>query len=518
MRKLLLSCLLLLTPTIWSAGAFAVQPADVFRDHMVLQRDKPLPVWGTAKPGEKVTVEFAGQSKTASADKKGRWRVVLKPLAASTSPRTLTVSGKRAVTIEDVLVGDVWIFSGQSNMGRNVGRHPTPDGMKWNHPLIRYWGAGKDQPYPVEKFRQPPETWTICRDEKTTKGCCAVGFYFARHIRRQGIDVPMGILWQAWAGSIIQEWIPRHGFRLDPKLKKLADRVDVYYPNTPLGREIWKERLGEIEKWLAKADKAMTENTPFPYPQPVMPEPGPRDLCGFYNGKIHPIVPMAIKGVVWYQGESDYRNRLWDIEMKVMAKTWRDLFSVAGDGLEIPFYWMQIQRSGDYCSPLVRQEQFNALKLVPNSGMAVLLDLDVNVHPSNKVDAGIRAALWALNRDYGKKKIVPSGPLYKSHSVEGNKVIVEFDYATDRLRTGSKDGLKPPKLTGAGQLPNVELAGKDKRWREAVARIEGDKLVVSSDKVSVPIHVRYCYTNIPKPPFLYNGAGLPAATFTTDHD
>jgi len=326
----------------------------------------------------------------------------------------------------------------------------------------------------------------------------------------------MGILWQAWAGSIIQEWIPRQGFRLEPELKALADRVDVYYPHTPLGRKVWKERLGEIERWLAKAEKAMAKNEPFPYPQPLMPEPRPRDLCGFYNGKIHPLVPMAIKGVVWYQGESDFRNRLWDIEMKVMAKTWRDLFSVDGDGREIPFYWMQLQRSGDYCSPLVRQEQFNALKLVPNSGMAVLLDFDVNVHPANKVDAGIRAALWALNRDYGKKDVVPSGPLYKSHRIEGNKVTVTFDYADGGLRLGSKDRLKPPKLTDGKELPNVEVAAQDKRWQKAVATIKDDSLVAWSDKVDKPVHVRYCYTNIPKPPFLYNTAGLPAATFTTD--
>jgi len=518
MRKLFLWCLLLLTPAIWSAEAAAVQPAGVFCDHMILQRGKPVPVWGTARPGETVTVNFASQNKTTTAKKDGKWQVVLKPLTVSTRPQTLTISGKPAVTIKDVLVGDVWIFSGQSNMGRNVGRHPTPDGMKWNHPLIRYWGAGRDQPYPIEKFKVAPETWTICQDEKTTKGCCAVGFYFARHIQQKGIDVPQGILWQAWAGSIIQEWIPRHGFRLEPELKGLADRVDIYYPNTPLGRAVWKKRLGEIERWLAEAEKAMAQNKPFPYPQPLMPEPGPRDLCGFYNGKIHPIVPTAIKGVVWYQGESDFRNRLWDIEMKVMAKTWRDLFSVKGDGGEIPFYWMQLQRSGDYCSPLVRQEQFNALKLVPNSGMAVLLDFDVNVHPANKVDAGIRAALWALNRDYGKKDVVPSGPLYKSHSVKGNKVIVEFDYTNGGLRLGKKDGLNPAKLTDAKELPNVEVAGKDKRWHKAVAKIEGDKLVAWSDKVDKPTHVRYCYTNIPQPPFLYNGVGLPAAMFTTDHD
>ncbi len=298
MRKLFLRCLLILTPGIWSTEATAVEPADVFCDHMVLQRDKPAPVWGTAEPGETVTVDFAGQNKTATANRDGKWLLVLDPLAASAKPQTLAIAGKHTVAIEDVLVGDVWIFSGQSNMGRNVGRHPTPDGMKWNHPLIRYWSAGKDRPYPIEKFASAPEAWSVCQDEETTKGCCAVGFYFARHIQQQGIDVPQGILWQAWSGSIIQEWIPRYGFRLEPQLKELADRVDIYYPNTPHGRAVWKKRLPEIERWLAEAEKAMAENKPFPYPQPLMPEPGPRGLCGFYNGKIHPIVPMAIKGVV----------------------------------------------------------------------------------------------------------------------------------------------------------------------------------------------------------------------------
>jgi len=514
MKKLSLWCLLLLI-AIWSAEVAAIEPADVFGDHMVLQRDKPVPVWGTAEPGEKVIVTFAGQNKSATAGADGKWQIVLDPLTVSAKPQMLIIAGKSTVTVDDVLVGDVWIFSGQSNMGRNVGRHPTPAGMKWHHPLIRYFGAGKDRPYPIEKFASAPDAWTICQDEETTAGCCAVGFYFARHIQQQGIDVPQGILWQAWAGSIIQEWIPRHGFRLDPELKGLADRVDVYYPHTPHGREAWKERLTVVEQWLAEAQKAMAEDKPFPYPQPLMPEPGPRDLCGFYNGKIHPLVPMAIKGVVWYQGESDFRNRLWDIEMKVMAKTWRDLFSVEGNGGEIPFYWMQLQRSGDYCSPLVRQEQLNALKLVPNSGMAVLLDFDVNVHPANKVDAGIRAALWALNRDYGRADVVPSGPVYKSHRVEGNRVIVEFDYAVGGLQLGEKDMLHPPKLTDGKDVPNVEVAGEDRRWQKAVARIEGDRLVAWSDNVDKPLHVRYCYTNVPPPPFLYNTAGLPAAMFTT---
>jgi len=327
--------------------------------------------------------------------------------------------------------------------------------------------------------------------------------------------VPIGILWQAWAGSVIQEWMPPDAWRLEPQLRNRADQVDACYPNTPHGRKVWKQRLAEIDRWLAKAEKSLKNGSPFPHPQPMMPQPKERDVCGFYNGKIHPIVPLAIKGVLWYQGESDSRNKLWDVELKAMAASWRDRFSVRGDGREIPFYWVQIQRSGDYCSPLIRQEQLSALRLVPNSGMAVLLDLDVDVHPRNKVDSGIRLALWALNRDYGKKEIVPSGPLYTRHRADANKVIVEFDYADSGLRIGRKNMLDEPVLRESGELPNVELAGKDRRWHKATARIEGQRLVAWSDSVPQPMHVRYCYSNIPDPPFLYNAAGLPAAAFTT---
>ena len=510
---LMLSCCFISVSGCSAAGRLA--PAAVFTDHMVLQRDKPAPVWGWDRPGRKVTVSFAGQSKSATAGRDGKWMVVLDPLKLNAKPQTMMIAGAEKITLDDILVGDVWLCSGQSNMGRNVARSVIPEGMKWRHPKIRYWGVGKSEKYPVDRLElAEPRAWKLCADEESTRGCCAVGFFFARRVREE-VDVPIGLLWQAWAGSIIQQWLPRDAWRLEPELKELADKVDTCYPDTPHGRKVWKQRLAEIEQWTARAEKSLADGAPFPHPQPLMPEPKDNDMCGFYNGKIHPVVPLAIKGVLWYQGESDMRNGLWDIELKAMARSWRGLFDVKGKGLDIPFYWMQIQRSGGYCSPLARQEQFNGLKLVPNSGLAVLLDLDVEVHPVNKVDSGIRLALWALKRDYGKKEIVPSGPLYKAHRVEGDKVIVEFDYTDGGLRIGAKDMLKAPVLRDSGLLPNVELAGKDKRWRKAVARIDGKKLVASSAGVPAPMHVRYCYNNIPPPPFLYNAAGLPAAMFTT---
>ena len=497
-----------------------VELAWVFGDHMVLQRDKPVPVWGWAEPGEKVTVRFAGQTKTAAAGKDGKWSVTLAPLKLSAKPQAVSVSGKNTLTVTDVLVGDVWLCSGQSNMGRAVNRSAIPKGMSWEHPMIRYWGAGKDEKYPLDRFgprRSPAQgTWRICADHESTLGCCAIGFFFARRVRRD-VDVPIGILWQAWAGSIIQEWIPRQGWRLEPELKDMADQVDAWFPNTPHGREVWKKRLAEVTAWLAKAEDALKNKTPFPHPQPLMPEPGGRDIGGFYNGKIHPIVPFAIKGVLWYQGESDMRNNRWAIMLKAMAASWRGLFGEGkGEGQKIPFYWMQIQRSGDYCSPLVRDEQLRALKLVPNGGMAVLMDLDVEVHPANKVDSGIRLALWALARDYGKKDIVYSGPLYKGHRIEGGKVVIDFDHVDGGLMLGRKNMLEAAKEMPGAELTNVKIAGKDKRFRQAKAKIVGKTLVVWSDDVPEPAAVRYCYENIPKEPFLYNKAPLPAAQFRTD--
>jgi len=179
--------------------------AAVFGDNMVLQRDKPAPVWGWDKPGRKVTVSFAGQSKSAIAGKDGKWMVLLNPLKLNAKSQTMTISGAEKIAIKGILVGDVWLCSGQSNMGRNVARSVIPKGMKWKYSTIRYWGAGKSEKYPLDRLKlAEPAAWSICADEESTRGCCAVGFFFARRVQ-QDVNVPIGVLWQAWAGSIISE-------------------------------------------------------------------------------------------------------------------------------------------------------------------------------------------------------------------------------------------------------------------------------------------------------------------------
>ena len=501
--------------------AAEVRVSGMFADHAVLQRDKPVPVWGWAAPGRTVTVSFAGQSRSATADADGKWTVRLDAMAADATPREMRVTGDGKTTaINDVLVGDVWLCSGQSNMGRAVNSSWIPKDAKLDYPNIRCFGvATPGLPYPTDRVEGE---WWRCTEENVPN-TCAVGFFFARRVQEE-TGVPIGILWSAWAGSTVNEWIPQFGWRLEESLAKTADEVDTWYPETEVGRAAWKERLAEIDAWLAKAEDAVASGKPFPFPQPRMPEPPPlllsnngkryaRGTTTLFNGKIHPLVPFAIRGILWYQGESDFRNGNWAIQLRAMATAWRQLFA---DGDEIPLYYMQIQRSGDYCSPLIRDQQFKALDVVPNCGMAVLLDLDVNVHPANKYDSGERLALWALARDYGKRNIAYSGPLYKSYRVEGNKIVVEFDHADVGLMIGRKDRLQPVEPLPDAELTNVTVAGADRKWHPAKALIEGKTLSVSSPSVAEPVAVRYCYENIPAEPFLYNKAGLPAAQFRTD--
>jgi len=519
-RNLILPVLAAMIVSHASASFAEVKPAAIFADHMVLQRDRAVPVWGRADAGEKVTVSFAGQKKTTTAGKDGKWMVKLDALKLSARPQTMAVMGRNRIIIKDVLVGDVWLCSGQSNMGRAVNRSWLPDGFSLDYPRIRCFSVhNAGWPYPVETLEG---LWRVC-DEPNTPNVCAVGFFFARRVHEE-TGVPIGLLWSAWAGSTIDEWIPQFGWRLVGELKRYADEVDSWYPNTKHGRAVWKRRLSEIEAWLSEAEDALAENRPFPYPQPMMPEPPrpqkhPRTGKGMargtttlYNGKIHPLVPYAIKGILWYQGESDSRTADYALRKKAMVQAWRRLFA---DGEEIPFYYVQIQRSGDYCSPLIRDQQLKALHVIPNCGMAVLLDLDVNVHPQNKYDSGERLALWALAKDYGKT-LVYSGPLYRSHEIEGGRIVIEFDHAESGLMIGRKDKLNPPEELPDAELTNVKIAGKGGKWHQARAKIVGKTLVVWSDQVPDPVDVRYCYANIPKEPFLYNKAGLPAAQFRTD--
>ena len=519
---------------LWAAEAAAVEPADALGDHMVLQRNKPVPIWGTATPGETITVAFAGRTKTATADEKGRWTVRLDPLEASTTPRELAIEARSGrVTLGDVLVGDVWIACGQSNMGRDVNRSWRPKDQRMDYPHIRFLPVGsRGSKYPRTKLVPPPppsgprrrtrvttpNRWHACT-EQTTPECCAVGFFFAERIYRE-TGIPQGLLWNAWAGSTAREWIPRFGWSLRPQLAETARVVDSWYPSTTAGRAAYTKAVEEIDAWRKKAERAVQQGHPFPYPQPMLPEPDDSEGRGrgttiLYNGRVHPLVPYAIAGILWYQGESDYANRGYVPQIEALIESWRTLFAAPGETpADLPFYFVQMQRCGSYMSPEIRDQQFQSYFTIPNAGMAVLLDLDMSLHPGNKYDAGRRLALWALAKDYGKD-VVYSGPLYKRHRVEGDKIAVEFAFTHGGLFIGRKNRLEPVEKLPDGKLVNLEITADGRQWAPANSRIDGETLVVWAEGVDKPTHVRYCWKSKADEPFLYNAPGLPAAQFNT---
>ncbi len=524
-----------LSVTVAASATLAAQTvklADALGDHMVLQRNKPAAIWGSAKPGDTVTVRFAAQIKKTTTDAKGKWLLRLDPMKACAEPRQMRVSdAEGTVTFGDILVGDVWIAGGQSNMGRAVNASWRPKTFDLNQPQIRYLkvdspGAAYPQtevedgsPDPRRPNPASSNNWNVCTEELTPY-CAAVGFFFAQRVH-EATGVPQGLLWNAVGGSVAKEWIPQPGWALEPELAETAREVDAWYPSTETGRAAFSKALTEIDTWRLRAEDSVRTGSPFPYPQPKLPEPpNPfnrnRGVTYLYNGRLHPLVPYTISGIVWYQGESDYSNRRYLHEVEAMVKSWRSLFAAPTEKPDaLPFYYVQMQRCGSYMSPGVRDFQFLHHWTIPNNGMAVLLDLDMSLHPRNKFDAGQRLALWAIVNHYKLTGIDHTGPIYKSHHTENGTLVVEFDHTKGGLFIGEKNELDPVQELTSAKLSNLEITSDGKEWVSAEARIDGDTLVVWAEGMSKPTHVRYCWKSKAPGPFLYNKASLPSPQFNT---
>ena len=430
-----------------------------FGDNAVFQQNMPIPVWGWSLPQAQVEVAFDKQKKSTVAGADGAWKVTLDPLPAdqltsvneAPAGRSLTITtrlgGKQAAkAFSNILIGEVWLCSGQSNMGGPFRRavYPPGSGAEANFPALRYLN----------------QDWTVCTPE-TVGLFSRVGFTFAREIQRE-IKVPVGILFAAVGG-------------------------------TP------------IESWIAK--------TPGP-DTPVL-----KNEC--YLQLIVPLTGYAMRGTIWYQGEGNEKDRRNYLpKMQALTGGWRKIWS-QGD---FPFYFVQIASIGE--SPTdqpaggdgraeIRQAQFEALS-IPNTGMAVTIDIgDKKEHPINKHDVGIRLARWALHKDYGRKDLVPSGPLYKSHKIEGSTIRITFDHAQNGLMLARKDGYEPPAPTPDAPIPWLSIQSKDGIWHWAEGKLDGTNLLVSSKDVMDPVAVRYAYTQYPLGCNLYNKDGLPASPFTT---
>ena len=522
MNKLLVVSLLAFAPL--PAHADVILNA-VFTDHMILQRDMPVPVYGTAEPGEKVTVAFAGKEKSVVADKDGNWSVKLDAMKVSTTPAVMTVSGKNKLTLNDILMGDIWICSGQSNMEWVLGACNRPDDLaQANVPMIRlYQMRGTAAPTPRTEFNCLP--WTPCTPE-SVKNFPAVGYYFGRKVLQE-TGVPIGLIRSALGGSAIEPWTPYAELAMVPELakeKEILDQQIKTYVDTLAALPL------KATSYVSEARKALSSNTQLPEP-PVLPvypisNNPKRDWNCLYNGHIHALTRFAIKGVLWYQGEGNTTNaETYFAKKRALIGGWRR----AWDQGDFPFYFVQLANYGnpdtiagadDGGWAKLRMAQLKSLAIT-NTGMAVAIELaDIgnphDVHAKNKKDVGERLALWALAKDYGKKNLVYSGPLFKAMKVEGAKIRIAFDSVGSGLTVATKKGYDPVVKEPRGKLRKFAIAGDDKKWVWADAVIDGKTVVVSSPEVPKPVAVRYAFAANPDGCNLYNNEGLPASPFRTD--
>ncbi len=486
----------------------AVKLPRVIGSNMVLQRDVELPIWGWADPGEEVTVEVkspdalgelsAATTKKATADAAGKWSVKLPAMKAG-GPHELTVSGKNAITLTNVLVGEVWVCSGQSNMEWSITQsaNPQEELANANHPKIRLFHIPK---LPAgEPASDVVADWKAC-ETSTAGNFSAVAYYFGRKLQKE-LDVPIGLINTSWGGTKIEPWTPPVGFQAVESLQALAQQVEAN--TTGFGRQK-AAALKQYADWLPLAQKAAAEGKDIPAPPawPQHPLASSGTPTGLYNGMIAPIVPFAIRGAIWYQGESNLSDGLvYTEKMKALIAGWRSVWN-QGD---FPFGFVQLApyRYGPNWEPMATlwESQTNALS-IPNTGMAVITDIGNlgNIHPKNKQDVGLRLALWALATSYGKNDVEYFGPMFKAAQVEEEKVRVTFDHGA---------GLK----TTNGEPPTwFEVAGADGKYVTADAKIDGEAVIVSSKEVAVPKSVRYGWYES-QTPNLVNGAGLPANPF-----
>lgn len=468
----------------------ALRMPAVFSDHMVLQRDRPLPIWGWAEPGETVSVRLAASEVTATANADGRWRATLPAHAASAVPLTLTVSGDTTLTFSDVLIGEVWLCAGQSNMEMSLGN--TEGGpaaiAAADHPTIRLLQIPRKTSLAPEA--DVAASWTVCSPTTIKQGhsggFSAVAYHFARELQPT-LDVPIGIIESAWGGTRIDPWTPPEGFAAVSALADLSAKV--------------------------QQNLAALRDTPR---DPAAPGPDNRTPASVYNAMIHPLVPFAIRGALWYQGEANVAEgtveqaALYTEKMRALIGGWRSVWR-QGD---FPFLYVQLApyayRGQDpEILPAFWEAQTRALE-IPGTAMAVINDLADNLndaHPRNKHELGRRLALLARKHVYGEPDLVATGPVFRALRVDGSRLRVAFDSVGGGLASRDSQPLSHFEILGAHRSEYVP----------ATAVIEGDEVVLSAPGVAEPVALRFAWHKFAQPN-LINREGLPAGAFRAGVD
>ncbi|MGC6426505.1 MAG: sialate O-acetylesterase [Akkermansiaceae bacterium] len=484
-----------------------------FSDGAVLQRDGVAKIWGWSDPGAQVKASFNGKEASAKADEKGHWSLVFKGLEANATGQDLVISnGNESKTIKNVVVGEVWIASGQSNMEWRVSSsaNPKEEIANANDPLLRVYVSGNvATDKPQHDFAG---TWQSTSPE-TAGQFTAVGYYFARSLRK-AIGVPVGVIECAWGGKPVESFISDSVMKALPEAKGLVEKKNnaVKNWNPKAAHEQFEKQKVAFEKKLAEWQKEKKGRRPRGPRKPVDPRTNPSLHSTIFNGMIAPIAGYGARGAIWYQGESNANAgsaRAYEELLGAMVADWRKRW-----GTKLSFYYVQLANFREPTTKpgvesdwvVVQDEMRRALKTIPNSGMAIINDIGAarDIHPKNKQDVGGRLARWALAKDYGKTGHSISGPLFASATTEGNKMIISFDHGKGLK---SRDG---------GPLKRFEIAGDDGSWHWGQAQLKDGKVVVWNDKILAPKKVRYAWAENPEGANLVNAAGLPASCFTTE--
>ena len=483
-----------------------------FSDGMVIQQETGANIWGNATAGQPVKIAFAGQTETTKAGKDGKWSITLKGLKASKKGASMTIeAGKDKKTINDVLVGEVWLASGQSNMEwKMASTNDTEAIAKDNDDLLRIYISGNaTAKEPATDFAG---TWKVTKPENTA-GFTAVGYQFAKALR-QKLNVPVGVIECSWGGKPVQSFISDEALKACPEAKNLLAQKEQAAKNydPAKAKANYDKAMAKYKTAAEKWNETKKGRRPRQPAKPTHPALNPRTPSSIYNAMIAPIAGYSSRGAIWYQGESNAGGETaknYGELLECLIQDWRKQW-----GSNLSFYYVQLanfQRGGKSSQGWVDvQDEMRRLLDDSNSktghvGMATINDIGhpTNIHPKNKKDVGQRLARWALHQDYGMKDVVISGPLYKSHAANGGSIEITFDHAKGLK---SRDG-KP--------LGSFEIAGADNQWKPAEAKITGGKITVKNKSIKTPTQARYAWNSHPTDANLVNKEGLPTSCFIT---
>ncbi len=490
--------------SIFAACRAEVKLPSIFSDNMVFQQGMKLPVWGTAAPGEKVKVSFNGQEAEATADATGKWMVELSPVNAG-GPFEMTVSASNTVTVRNILAGEVWLCSGQSNMERSF-NHDIQDKEKHlanaNHPKIRLFHVPRK--WSSVPLNDVDASWKECTKE-TVESFSVVGYFFGLELYNE-LKVPIGLINASWGGTRIEPWTPEIGFKGIPALQTIWEQVQYKTPTTAMHKQKANVMYEQYRKWLEDTRKRMDTDEPLdappPYPAELVPFSSQGHPTTLYNGMLNPLVPFAIRGAIWYQGEANIRDGvLYYDKLKALLGGWRAVWK----NPELPFYLVQLAPYGRYSSdsllPKLWQAQAKFVENTPHTGMAVINDVgNVNdIHPANKYDVGKRLALQALNKTYGMKELTADSPTLKSMEKNGRKLLLTFD--TKALKT--RDNKAPDWF---------EICGPSGVFVKADALITNNTVTLVAEGIEEPLAVRFAWSGMAEPN-LTGETGLPVGAF-----